>query len=109
MKKDFLIKDKIKRLVDSGVDLSGYHEIEFQFYVMRESSLQDMRVQFYHPDNSMRVHVIKLRGSIGYSFRLRIDSQISERRIGEELLWLSNVADEHDVLLEGWRVVAKAK
>lgn len=97
MKKDFLIKDKIKRLIDCG------------FFVSRKKTLNDLREEFYHPDNSMRVKVVELKEFSGFSFRLRVDGSISEKTIGTTLHWLSSVADSHDFLLEGWRVVTKVK
>lgn len=103
-----MISAKIEKLVKTGIDISGFHELEFEFYVVGKAKLPALETEFYHPDNSMRAVTKKHYNGFGYSFRLRVDSTISEKKIGGLLLWLNKVADEHSILLENWRVVQRS-
>ena len=102
-----MIQVKIDRLVNSGIDISGYHELEFEFYVVGKSKLPPLKARFYHPDNSMRVSIKKHMNGFGYSFRLRITSVLNQKSLSSNLSWLNRVADDHDVILENWRVVQR--
>ena len=102
-----MISAKIEKLVNSGIDISGTHELEFEFYVVGKEKLPALERYFYHPDNSMKISVKKHYNGFGYSFNLRILSTLSQKSISRNLLWLSNVADEHDVILKNWRVVQR--
>jgi hypothetical protein len=102
-----MITAKIEKLVNTGIDISGFHELEFEFYVVGKEKISDLELKFYHPDNSMRVTTKKHVNGFGYSFRLRIDRTLSEKSISSSLLWLNKVADEHNVILENWRVVQR--
>ena len=102
-----MISTKIEKLVNSGVDISGFHELEFEFYVVGKHKLPALEAEFYHPDNSMRVSTKKHFNGFGYSFRLRIDGTLSEKNISSSLLWLNKVANEHNVILLNWRVVLR--
>ncbi|MDP5144448.1 ribonuclease E inhibitor RraB, partial [Rheinheimera baltica] len=102
-----MISSKIDRLANSGIDISGFHELEFEFYVVGKAKLPSLAAEFYHPDNSMRVSTQKHPNGFGYSFRLRIDGILQEKDIAKTLVWLNNVANEHSVILENWRVVQK--
>jgi hypothetical protein len=102
-----MISAKIEKLVNSGIDISGFHELEFEFYVVGKNKLPALETEFYHPDNSMRVSTKKHVNGFGYSLRLRIDGILSEKSISSSLLWLNKVANEHNVILENWRVVQR--
>ncbi|WP_102798385.1 ribonuclease E inhibitor RraB [Bowmanella denitrificans] len=102
-----MISSKINRLANSGIDISGFHELEFEFYVVGKAKLPSLAAEFYHPDNSMRVSTQKHPNGFGYSLRLRIDGILQEKDIAKTLVWLNKVADEHNVILENWRVVQR--
>jgi hypothetical protein len=102
-----MISAKIEKLAKSGIDISGYHELEFEFYVAIKDKLPGLESEFYHPDNSMRVSTKKCSNGFGYSLRLRIDGILSEKNISGTLIWLNRVANKHDVILKNWRVVQK--
>lgn len=100
-----MISDKIAKLANIGIDISGLHELEFEFYIVGRAKVKDLESEFYHPDNSMRVKTKKHRDGHGYSLKLRVDSYISQKSIGHLLSWLNNVANKHNATLENWRVV----
>lgn len=102
-----MISAKIERLLNSGIDISGFHELEFQFYVVGKAKLPDLKGEFYHPDNSMRVVIKKHTNGFGYVFKVRMYSTLSQKSISSNLLWLSKVADKYNVILDSWCVVQR--
>ena len=102
-----MIAAKLERIANSGIDISGAHEVEFEFLVNTQKLAKDLVRHFYHPDNSMRTAIKKNRSHSGYIVKLRIDSYLTIKAISENLVWLSKKAKSNFAELESWRVVLR--
>jgi hypothetical protein len=102
-----MISQKLEAISKSGVDISGYREIEFEFKLGTIVLAEELCRSLYHPDNSMRAKMGKNHNGFGYWVRLRIDSELTEKKLASSLLWLTRKSQEFSATLFNWRVVVR--
>jgi hypothetical protein len=103
----YMISQKFEAISKSGVDISGYREVEFEFKLGTRLLAEELCHSFYHPDNSMRAKMGKNHNGFGYWVRLRIDSELTEKKLASSLLWLNRKSQKFNATLFNWRVVVR--
>tara|TARA_R110000868_G_scaffold192470_2_gene436911 strand:- start:638 stop:949 length:312 start_codon:yes stop_codon:yes gene_type:complete len=102
-----MISHKLEAISKSGVDISGYREIEFEFKLNTKILAEELCQNFYHPDNSMRAKMGQNHNGFGYWVRLRIDSVLTEEKLASSLLRFNRKSQKFNATLMNWRVVVR--
>lgn len=101
------VAKKVSWLADTGIDASGFHNIEYEIRFTSLKALESLRSDIAHSAPSTYTLVKANSTRNEYTLRLRVNSYLFERNLSITFYWITDLATKYGATIINWRVVLR--